>query len=126
MRLICASFIVTAGHGVMALMLVCGACVPSVLPPLLLYCCADHGVMALMLVCDGSSALMVMVLCLISAVVQVMVLWLLAYIIIGQVAMPICLSMMGMSADDLSARGHALMHLCLDVAQVCAWVQSWV
>jgi hypothetical protein len=47
-----------------------------------------------------------------------MVLWLLAYIIIGQVAMPICLSMMGMSADDLSARGHALMHLCLDVAQV--------
>ncbi len=46
-----------------------------------------------------------------------MVLWLLAYIIIGQVAMPICLSLLGKSAEDLSVRGHAIMHLCLDLSQ---------
>ncbi|GFH17160.1 uncharacterized protein HaLaN_13726, partial [Haematococcus lacustris] len=48
----------------------------------------------------------------------VMVLWLLAYIIIGQVAMPMCLGLLGKSQEELSVRGHALMHLCLDMAQL--------
>ncbi|KAL6755451.1 CAAX protease self-immunity-domain-containing protein [Haematococcus lacustris] len=50
--------------------------------------------------------------------VQVMVLWLLAYIIIGQVAMPMCLGLLGKTQEELSVRGHALMHLCLDMAQL--------
>lgn len=40
-----------------------------------------------------------------------MVLWMLAYIIIGQVAVPIGLSLLGLDRDELSARGHALLHL---------------
>lgn len=47
-----------------------------------------------------------------------MVLWLLAYIVIGQVAVPITLSQLGLDRDELSLRGHALLHLCLDLSQL--------
>lgn len=47
-----------------------------------------------------------------------MVLWLLAYIIIGQVAVPVALSLLGLDRDDLGLRGHAMLHLCLDISQL--------
>lgn len=47
-----------------------------------------------------------------------MVLWLLAYIIIGQVAVPMVLSLLGLDRDELSIRGHAILHLCLDLSQL--------
>jgi hypothetical protein len=47
-----------------------------------------------------------------------MVLWLLAYIIIGQVAVPVGLSLLGLDRDALSVRGHAVLHLCLDLSQL--------
>lgn len=49
---------------------------------------------------------------------QVMALWLLAYVIIGQVALPIALSLLGIDRDAMSIRGHALLHLSLDMSQV--------
>lgn len=49
---------------------------------------------------------------------QVMMLWLLAYIVIGQVAVPITLSLLGLDRDELTIRGHALLHLCLDLSQL--------
>jgi hypothetical protein len=51
-------------------------------------------------------------------VAQVMSLWLLAYILVGQVLFPIALSMLGLDRDYLTLRGHALLHLALDVCQV--------
>lgn len=46
-----------------------------------------------------------------------MVLWLLAYIIIGQVAVPMGLSALGIDRDELTVRGHAGgcvgSHICL-------------
>jgi uncharacterized protein len=56
--------------------------------------------------------------CLCNAMLQVMVLWLLAYIIIGQVAVPVGLSLLGLDRDELSVRGHAMLHLCLDLSQL--------
>lgn len=47
-----------------------------------------------------------------------MVLWLLAYVVIGQVAVPIGLSALGLDRDELSVRGHAILHLCLDLSQL--------
>ena len=46
---------------------------------------------------------------------QVMLLWLLAYILIGQVAVPTALSLLGLDRDDMGVRGHAVLHLCLDL-----------
>jgi len=54
----------------------------------------------------------------VGKIIQVMVLWLLAYIIIGQVAVPMGLSLLGIDRDELSIRGHALLHLALDVSQL--------
>lgn len=51
-----------------------------------------------------------------------MALWLLAYIIIGQVAVPIALSLLGIDRETLSMRGHALLHLSLDMSQVCEFL----
>ncbi len=47
-----------------------------------------------------------------------MVLWLLAYIIIGHVAVPVGLSLLGLDRDELGLRGHAVLHLCLDLSQL--------
>lgn len=51
---------------------------------------------------------------------QVMALWLLAYILVGQVLFPIALSLLGLDRDYLTLRGHALLHLCLDLSQLGA------
>lgn len=51
-------------------------------------------------------------------VVQVMLLWVLAYIIIGQVAVPLALSCLGLERHDLTIRSHAVLHLCLDISQL--------
>ncbi len=61
--------------------------------------------------------LLVLVLVL-RARLQVMALWLLAYVIIGQVALPIVLTLLGIDRDAMSIRGHALLHLSLDMSQV--------
>jgi len=51
-------------------------------------------------------------------IMQVMVLWLLAYILIGQVAVPMLLTFLGIDRDNMSVRGHAVLHLCLDMSQL--------
>ncbi|GFR52723.1 hypothetical protein Agub_g15276, partial [Astrephomene gubernaculifera] len=51
-------------------------------------------------------------------VFQVMALWLLAYILIGQVAVPLVLSLLGLDRPELSVRSHAVLHLCLDISQL--------
>ena len=48
-------------------------------------------------------------------VIQVMLLWLLAYILMGQVAVPAALSLLGIDRDYMGVRGHAVLHLCLDL-----------
>lgn len=47
-----------------------------------------------------------------------MLLWLLAYIIMGQVALPLVMSAFGLDRIELSLRGHAILHLCLDISQL--------
>ncbi|KAG2489064.1 hypothetical protein HYH03_012500 [Edaphochlamys debaryana] len=47
-----------------------------------------------------------------------MALWLLAYIIIGQVAVPLVLSLIGVDRPELTVRSHAMLHLCLDISQL--------
>ncbi|GAX74910.1 hypothetical protein CEUSTIGMA_g2356.t1 [Chlamydomonas eustigma] len=54
----------------------------------------------------------------VGKIMQVMVLWLLAYILIGQVAVPMLLTFMGIDRDNMSVRGHAVLHLCLDMSQL--------
>jgi hypothetical protein len=49
-----------------------------------------------------------------------MLLWLLAYALLGQLLLPVALGLLGIERDELSARGHALLHLSLDVAQLAA------
>jgi hypothetical protein len=49
-----------------------------------------------------------------------MVLWLLAYVLLGQVVMPVVLALLGIDRDALGSRGHALLHLALDVGQLAA------
>jgi len=49
---------------------------------------------------------------------QVMMLWMLAYIIIGQVAVPMGLSVLGIDREALTVRGHAVLHLFLDLTQL--------
>ncbi|KAF5828196.1 CAAX protease self-immunity-domain-containing protein [Dunaliella salina] len=53
-----------------------------------------------------------------AKIFQVMALWLLAYVIIGQVALPIALTVLGIDRDAMSIRGHALLHLSLDMSQL--------
>lgn len=53
-----------------------------------------------------------------AKIFQVMALWLLAYVIIGQVVLPIALTLLGIDRDAMSIRGHALLHLSLDVSQL--------
>ncbi|KAG2450646.1 hypothetical protein HYH02_004486 [Chlamydomonas schloesseri] len=47
-----------------------------------------------------------------------MVLWLLAYVMIGQVAVPLVLSCLGVDRLELTVRSHAVLHLCLDITQL--------
>lgn len=49
---------------------------------------------------------------------QVMLLWLIAYVIVGQVVVPIAVSLLGLDRDTLSIRSHAILHLGLDVSQL--------
>lgn len=49
---------------------------------------------------------------------QVMTLWVIAYIFIGQVAVPAVLSALDVERMELSMRGQAVLHLCLDIAQL--------
>ena len=55
-------------------------------------------------------------------VAQVMSLWLLAYILIGQALFPMALSLLGLDRDYLTLRGHAVLHLCLDLSQLGATI----
>lgn len=54
----------------------------------------------------------------ISKILQVMFLWLLAYLLVGQVAVPVVLAMLGLDRDDLSSRGYAVLHLGLDLSEL--------
>ena len=54
----------------------------------------------------------------VGKILQVMLLWLLAYILIGQVAVPMVLAMLGLDRDYMSMRGLAVLHLCLDLSQL--------
>lgn len=49
---------------------------------------------------------------------QIMALWVLAYLFVGQIAVPLVLNGLGIDRMDLSMRGHAVLHLCLDISQL--------
>ncbi|KXZ47186.1 hypothetical protein GPECTOR_37g192 [Gonium pectorale] len=51
-------------------------------------------------------------------VFQVMTLWLLAYFIIGQIGVPLVLDALGIYRPEMSVRGSAMLHLCLDLCQL--------
>jgi hypothetical protein len=51
-----------------------------------------------------------------------MALWMLAYIIMGQVILPTTLLLLDIERDALGMRGQALLHLSIDVSQVCVCV----
>lgn len=47
-----------------------------------------------------------------------MLLWLIAYVTIGQVAVPITMSLLGLDRETMSIRSHAIVHLGIDVSQL--------
>ena len=47
-----------------------------------------------------------------------MLLWLIAYVTIGQVAVPITMSLLGLDREAMSIRSHAIVHLGIDVSQL--------
>ncbi|KAK9915094.1 hypothetical protein WJX75_004689 [Coccomyxa subellipsoidea] len=53
-------------------------------------------------------------------IVQVMILWLMAFWVLGYVALPGGLELLGLEREELTARGQALVHLVLDVGELGA------
>uniref|UniRef100_A0A7S0YGQ9 CAAX prenyl protease 2/Lysostaphin resistance protein A-like domain-containing protein n=1 Tax=Polytomella parva TaxID=51329 RepID=A0A7S0YGQ9_9CHLO len=53
-------------------------------------------------------------------VVQVLSLWWLCYVVLGQVLVPLALELLSVDRSALSTRGHAVLHLALDLSQLVA------